>query len=346
MRLEQVLGAAAGRTGTPTPIRELRPAAPADGAAAVGAGWRPASRCARSPIVLDRRHRTSGCSTIRGGAHLLLAVAGFNFARFQLDRRRPARAGAPSAPQRRPASPCRACAFIAAVDAAAPTHYALANVLLLNEAVGAAYAARQWHFWFIEDLVYLAAGAAGRCWRCRRSTGWERRWPFALPWPCSRPGCRALRRDRAGPTRDSLTTPGVLVLALRAGLGDRRRRRHDLAAAAGHGRGRRRPCPGYFGDPLRERVWSPALLLLIWVPAVADTAPRQPVRGGRWRALALHLPDPLAGLPAPVGTRHPRAAGRLGGVATACRHRRVLAQAVRLRRSRGRAPGRVGQACT
>lgn len=94
-----------------------------------------------------------GMFALQGGAHALLAVAGFNYARFQLTtaRRRErirhqlvsiARVVVPSV------------AFIA-LAFALTTHYTPANLLLLNNVLGPESWSSSWHFWFVEVLVQM-----------------------------------------------------------------------------------------------------------------------------------------------------------------------------------------------
>jgi acyl-CoA synthetase (AMP-forming)/AMP-acid ligase II len=90
-----------------------------------------------------------------GGAHLLLAIAGYNFARFQLSatRRRwlPASLGAIA----RIAVPASAWIGLWALLAGG---YSLGTVLLVNNYTGAPdLSGGQWHYWFLEALVQILA---------------------------------------------------------------------------------------------------------------------------------------------------------------------------------------------
>ena len=93
-----------------------------------------------------------------GGAHVLLAVAGANFARFHLtdeDSRERVRRVARSA--LRIAVP--SILWIGAVHLVTGT-YPWRTVLLLNDVLGGAvWSEPAWHFWFIEVVLLLAVGA-------------------------------------------------------------------------------------------------------------------------------------------------------------------------------------------
>ena len=93
-----------------------------------------------------------------GGAHVLLAVAGANFARFHLtdedSRERVRRVGRAAA---RIAVP--SILWIAAVHAVTGM-YPWRTVLLLNDVLGGArWSEPSWHFWFVEVVLLLALGA-------------------------------------------------------------------------------------------------------------------------------------------------------------------------------------------
>lgn len=93
-----------------------------------------------------------------GGAHVLLAVAGANFARFHLtdedSRERIRRVGRSAA---RIALP--SILWIGAVHVVTGM-YPWRSVLLLNDALGGAdWSEPTWHFWFVEVVLMLAIGA-------------------------------------------------------------------------------------------------------------------------------------------------------------------------------------------
>jgi acyl-coenzyme A synthetase/AMP-(fatty) acid ligase len=207
-----------------------------------------------------------GVFTVRGGAHLLLAVAGFNFARFHLadvDRRRRIRHMAASIG--RIAVPT---VLYLALVVLLLGQYSWQNILLLNEAIGPRVG-DETHLWFIETLVYillallvvLASPIVDR---------WERRGPFALPTALL--GGALLVRFEVLPLSpyDNLTTPASLfwLFALGWAAGKARTRWQRLmVTAAGV-----LALVGYFGNPLREAVVIAGLLLLVWVPHLPSTA--------------------------------------------------------------------------
>ena len=91
--------------------------------------------------------------TVVGGAHVLLAVAGCNFARFQLageTRQRRLRHGLASLAQLvLPAS-----VWIAGV-ALLTGYYSPATAVFLNGLLGSDGWTVQWQFWFLEALVWV-----------------------------------------------------------------------------------------------------------------------------------------------------------------------------------------------
>jgi acyl-CoA synthetase (AMP-forming)/AMP-acid ligase II len=115
---------------------------------------------------------------VAGGAHVLLAVAGFNVARFLLH-------GA-DAPQRRRGL-LRATTRIAvpaviwlAAVAVVLGDLGWRNVLLLNDALGShRWQEPEWHYWFLEVLVYLVLATAVLT-SLPRVSAWERRAPYGF----------------------------------------------------------------------------------------------------------------------------------------------------------------------
>ena len=95
---------------------------------------------------------------LQGGAHVLLAVAGFNLARFQLSRAgRRDRVLGLLRTARTVAVPT--VLFLAAV-AAVDQQYRWSTVFLLNGLLGSDQWDGQWHFWFLETLVWSYVGLA------------------------------------------------------------------------------------------------------------------------------------------------------------------------------------------
>lgn len=201
---------------------------------------------------------------IKGGAHLLLAIAGYNFARFHLttaergDRIR------------------RACLSIARVAVPAMIwigfvlllndDYTLANLALLDSVLGPENSKTGMHFWFIEALVYtlivavalLALPLADRA---------ERRFPYSLPLTLAALGLLT-RYDLLGlPDRtrmpDAVTVFWLFALGWAAAKARTKTQRIVVTAAA------LATVPGFFpGDPGREAIIIATFALLVWVPSL------------------------------------------------------------------------------
>ncbi|TDB72846.1 acyltransferase family protein, partial [Micromonospora sp. KC721] len=206
--------------------------------------------------------------TITGGAHLLLAVAGFNFARFQLtgaartDRLRQIRAGLV-----RIVLPTTAwiAAMLVVTD-----QYRLSTLFLVHSLVGPADARTEWHFWFIEALVYILVGLAALL-AVPGVDRWERRHPFALPMTLAGLGLLT-RYDVFGvDARYDLPTAAVafwlFALGWAAARADGVRQRLLVTAAAAA------TVPGFFGQPGREALIVAGFALLVWLPTVPSLGP-------------------------------------------------------------------------
>ena len=97
-------------------------------------------------------------TNLRGGAHLLLAVAGYTFARFPLAAVRDSdRVGGLLRSLARFAVP--SVLFIGLVVAASDS-YGWSNALLLNQVLGPPSWTEAWNFWFIEALATILVGLA------------------------------------------------------------------------------------------------------------------------------------------------------------------------------------------
>ncbi|MEX5295494.1 AMP-binding protein [Kocuria sp. CPCC 205268] len=191
-------------------------------------------------------------------AHVLFAVAGYNFARFQLTGARVPRLGRQLRSLGRVVVP--SVAFIALAHLLTDD-YTLANVLLLNGIVGPQELTSQWHFWFVEMLVYVLVAVTAL---------------MALPW--------ADRAERAAPWLFPL---GLLAIGLVS--------RYDIVDpglpkpapvfwifALGWLAARSRSTlqralvslltlltvPGYFDSAVRETTLVAGILLLLWVPTL------------------------------------------------------------------------------
>jgi acyl-CoA synthetase (AMP-forming)/AMP-acid ligase II/peptidoglycan/LPS O-acetylase OafA/YrhL len=199
-----------------------------------------------------------------GGAHVLLGVAGFNFARFHLTGSREA------GPSRRTLRSVRRIVVPSvlwiAFAAALTERYTVTNVLLLNGVLGPDRWGPTWHYWFLEVLVYILLGCAALLAipAVRRA---ERRWPWGFAVAVLAAG--VLSRFQPGwlPTGpDRIHTAHVVFwlfalgwAAAHAGTVPRRLLLSGVLLAT---------VPGFFGDPAREAVVVLGLLALLWVSAV------------------------------------------------------------------------------
>lgn len=164
LRLEEALGELPADWHT-TPIRELR-----DGRAArPGAGSKPPRRGPRRTLETGIALRAIGIVLVvgshipvflvQGGAHVLLGVAGFNFARFHLTSHDRAE---------RLRRLWRSIARIAVPSMVWITfallltrEYDLANIVLANSLFAQDNSDPEWRYWFVEALVYFLTGLAG-----------------------------------------------------------------------------------------------------------------------------------------------------------------------------------------
>ena len=195
-----------------------------------------------------------------GTAHILMALAGYNFARFQLGGDRLPRLRRQLVSVARIVVPT--VVFIGAVMLLTDKfHYTPLNLVLLNTMIGPAGWTDAWHFWFVEVLVYVLLGMTALLaipWVHRT----ERRFPLAFPVALTAAGLLA-RYGLLG--FDILHTRPVLWLfALgwafaRARTVPQRLALSAIAAVA---------LPGYFGDPWREATILAGILLLAWLPAL------------------------------------------------------------------------------
>ncbi|SBT40341.1 Acyl-CoA synthetase (AMP-forming)/AMP-acid ligase II [Micromonospora auratinigra] len=204
--------------------------------------------------------------TVKGGAHLLLAVAGFHFARFQLT----------AAPRRqRVRAALRATGRLVlpsvawiAVAGALTGDYTLTNVLLLNSVLGPHDGATQWHFWFLEALVYLLLAATALI-AVPAVDRLDRRHPFGLPLALAGLGL-VTRYDLPGlaaygPVPDALTVGWLFPLGWAAARAAGTRQRLLVTAVAAG------TVPGLFGQPYREAFVVAGFALLAWVPRLPGT---------------------------------------------------------------------------
>ncbi|GAA1754054.1 AMP-binding protein [Kocuria aegyptia] len=207
-------------------------------------------------------------------AHVLFAVAGYNFARFQLHGERLPRLRRQLRSLGRIVVP--SAAFIA-VAHLLTDDYTWANVLLLNGIVGPQHLTSQWHFWFVEMLVYVLLAVTALMalpWADRA----ERRLPLAFPLALLAVGLVS-RYDIVDP---GLPKPAPVFWLFALGWAAARARtvlERSLVTLL-----TLLTVPGYFDSTLREVTVIIGVLLLLWVTALPVPAGLRRVTG--WLAAA------------------------------------------------------------
>ncbi|MEV4863497.1 non-ribosomal peptide synthetase [Streptomyces ossamyceticus] len=286
LRLEQALGALPPDWHT-RPLRDLATAAATPAAAVrTGTGPAPTRSGLRRTLETGIALRAVGIVlivgshihlfTLQGAAHILIGVAGHNFARFHLTDaehrtrvrhlwRSIARIALPSA------------AWITAAVLATGL-YDPANALLLNSLVDQGPERHEWHYWFIEALLYFLVALALLL-TLPLVDRLERRHTFGLPLALLAIGLLG-RYDIAGlaPARFHLGPTVVFwlfALGWAAARATTARRRLLLTAVLVLA------TPGLFqpDQQLRTVVVIAGLTLLIWVPTLPSLAPLNRLAG-------------------------------------------------------------------
>lgn len=213
----------------------------------------------------------AGLTDLRGGAHLLLAIAGWNFARFQV-----------------PASPNRLARSVGrilgptltwlAVLLLVTDDYELHNLLLLHSQIGAEPWDERWRYWFVEALVpiLVVAGALVCVPAVRRL---ERRRPFELPAALTLAALAAtlpFDGDRIIHRPQTIAWVFALGWTAQRAVTTQQRVAVSLLALAG--------AQLFFADPERKGVVVVGLLVLLWVRSVPLPTPLHRVAG--WIAAA------------------------------------------------------------
>ena len=199
-----------------------------------------------------------GLFSWQGAAHVLMAVAGYNFARFQLSGERLPRLRRQLASLAKVVVP--SVVFIA-VAYLITDNYAPANILLLNAVVGPEAVTTQWHFWFIEVLVYLILGMTALL-AVPWVDGAERRFPLLFPLALT--GAGLLTRYELLDPGVPNTAPALWLFALGWAIARSRTvaQRCVVSAVAAL------TVPGFFENPIRECTLLAGILLLIWLPSI------------------------------------------------------------------------------
>jgi len=202
--------------------------------------------------------------TLPGGAHLLLAVAGYNFARFQLadvPRRTRLRNGLVALAQI--AVPSAVFIWLLALTT---NQYTVATALFLNGLLGSDTWTDQWQFWFLEALVWTSLGAVGLL-AVPAVDRLERRAPFLFSGALLL-GALILRYVWTGIGADPTEryTLGVVlwffVLGWAAARAGSTTQRMAVSALAVLG------VIGFFGDAERELLVAGGFALLTWVASI------------------------------------------------------------------------------
>jgi hypothetical protein len=140
--------------------------------------------------------------------------------------------------------------------------YTLANVLLLNSIVGPEEVTTQWHFWFIEVLVYILLGMTALLaipWLDRA----ERRFPLLFPLVLT--GLALLSRYDIVDPGIPHPSPTLWLFVLGWAIA----RARSLAQRCAVSALAVVTVPGcFFGDTHRELTLVAGILLLAWLPTI------------------------------------------------------------------------------
>ncbi|CUR60805.1 AMP-binding enzyme [metagenome] len=202
---------------------------------------------------------------LEGGAHLLLALAGFNFARFQLsaagDARTRLRHGLSGLAQLVVPS----VLWVGGV-ALLLGSYDLTTALFVRELVNGSEWDDQWQLWFLESLVWItAASLAVTCVPALHRL--ERRTPFRFALVVLALAALARFAEvglRAGPTQryTTLVVAFFFVLGWTGARATTTRQRLLVTALAAA------LTIGFFGQAHREVIVLGGFLLMLWLPHV------------------------------------------------------------------------------
>lgn len=212
--------------------------------------------------------------TVRGGAHIMLAVAGFNFARFQLTpaerRLRIRHMGTALARVAVPSVTWLALVLLVLGDGDLVDVTLTQNILRADEAHGG------WHYWFIEAVVYILIVVAALL-ALPGVDHAERRLPFTFPLALAAV-CLTARYELVGldspvPHLTALGVSWLFALGWAAAKTRNAPQRLLLTAVVAA------TVPGFFGQPQREAVVIGGLVLLIWFPTLPSLAPLNRVAG-------------------------------------------------------------------
>jgi acyl-CoA synthetase (AMP-forming)/AMP-acid ligase II len=197
---------------------------------------------------------------VLGGAHVLLAVAGFNFARFQLGSApRLERLESQLVSIARIAIPTLAWIVFAIVFLT--DKYTLGTLTLVNTLVGSEQWNAAWHYWFVEVLLYMLLFSAALL-AIPPADRAERRWPWAFA--ATLVGIGLLSRFGLVDFNLAHTEPILWLFALGwlAAFSRQLWQRAVVTAVI------LAAVPGFFPDEGRDAVIGVGLLALVWIPSV------------------------------------------------------------------------------
>lgn len=209
---------------------------------------------------------------ILGGAHVLLGVAGFNFARFHLGVERRERARHLAASMLRIAIPT---VLWVAFTSLFSDDYGLANLFLLNAVLSPDWWGPTWDFWFVEALLYTLLALLALL-----SIPWldraERRFPFGFVTALVTLAL-TMRYDIFGiggmGRFDAQVVFWLFALGWAACRSTHLWQRLLVSAVDVT------TVPGFFGDVQREAVVVGGLLVLVWVSHIPVPRPVARVAG-------------------------------------------------------------------
>lgn len=199
-----------------------------------------------------------GLFSWQGTAHVLMAVAGYNFARFQLSGERLPRLRRQLTSLSRVVIP--SMAFIA-VAYLVTDRYSLANIVLLNAIIGPEAVTTHWHFWFIEVLVYILVAMTALLtipWASRA----ERRFPLFFPLALT--GLGLLTRFELVDPGLPNTAPALWLFALGWAIA----RTRNLGQRCAVSVIATLTVPGFFENATREWTLLVGILVLVWLPTI------------------------------------------------------------------------------
>lgn len=205
-----------------------------------------------------------------GSAHVLLALAGYNFARFQLHgRERAERVRGQVRSILRIVVP--SVVWIGAVTVLLDAPYGWRNLTLTNGLTGPASWDATWHFWFVEVLVWVLVGSAAlSALPCFDRL--ERRAPLAVPLGVLAVGLLA-RFDLVVDLTHPKPVLWLFALGWTVARATTMLHRIGLSAIA------LATVPGFFDDPRRDGLILVGVLLVLWVPRLPVPSFLVPVAG-------------------------------------------------------------------